>query len=174
MEHTVFATPECNVGLFPSVGGSWWIPRLKALYKESWDADAAAVVGGVGNYLPLMDAKLYSDDLMYAGIATHYVKSERLGELKKALIESTEGDEVGDCVAGVLMLFHDISIDIDGAFLSRNREEIDRAFHVKERVEDIVCTLENMESQFATSTFEIMRQMSPMSLKVTLEGLKRG
>eukprot|EP00804_Cyclotella_cryptica_P016548 CCRYP_004754-RA/>CCRYP_004754-RA protein AED:0.33 eAED:0.33 QI:0/-1/0/1/-1/1/1/0/140 len=41
---------ERMIGLFPNVGGSWWIPRLKALYKESRDAAAAAVVGGVGNY----------------------------------------------------------------------------------------------------------------------------
>eukprot|EP00804_Cyclotella_cryptica_P020778 CCRYP_016620-RA/>CCRYP_016620-RA protein AED:0.39 eAED:0.39 QI:0/-1/0/1/-1/1/1/0/397 len=175
-EHTVFAMPECKIGLFPDVGGSWWIPRLKVLYKESRHAEdaAAAVVGGVGNYLALTGARLKADDLMYAGIATHYVKSERLGELRKALIESTEGDDVGDCVAGVLMSFHDLSIDINGAFLSRNREEIDRAFHGKESVEDIVCALESMDSQFATSTLEIMRQMSPTSLKVTLEGLKRG
>ncbi|KAL7518519.1 hypothetical protein ACHAWX_003339 [Stephanocyclus meneghinianus] len=167
-----FAMPECKIGLFPDVGGSWWIPRLSGLYDGR--SSRGGAVGGVGNYLALTGARLMADDLMYAGIATHYVKSERLGELKRALIESTEIDGVGDCVAGVLMSFHDRSIDVDASFLSRNRDEIDRAFHAKNCVEDIVCALENMESPFATSTLPTLRQMSPTSLKVTLEGLKRG
>ena len=171
-ENTLFAMPECKIGLYPDVGGSWWIPRLK-LYQQQ-----QGMVGGIGNYLALTGARLKAEDLLYTGIATHYVKSDQLEELKRALIESTakEGSPLGDCAASVLMSFHDHSIDVKSAFLSQNRTEIDQAFHGKDRVEDIVATLESMgsESQFAQSTLEALKQMSPTSLKVTLEGLKRG
>ena len=165
-ENTLFAMPECKIGLFPDVGGSWWIPRLK-VYPSSNG------VGGIGNYLALTGARLKAEDLMYTGIATHYVKSDRLGELKRALIESTSDTTSTDCVASILMSFHDSTISIDSAFFSKNRKEIDTAFHCKDSVEDIISELQSMNTPFAQSTLETLNQMSPTSLKVTFEGLKR-
>lgn len=171
-ENTIFAMPETKIGLFPDVGGTWWIPRLK-LYNQ-WKS---GLVGGVGNYLALTGSRLTAEDLLYAGIATHYVKSENLDELKSALSESTNSsDDDGDCVAGVLMSYHDHSIDTESSFLSQNRNDIDYAFDGKESVEEIIVALESMseDSQFGQSTLKTLRQMSPTSLKVTLEGMKRG
>ena len=170
-------TPECKIGLYPDVGGSWWIPRLK-LYSQ-WQNKT--VVGGVGNYLALTGARLKADDLIYAGIATHYIKSNHLEELKQCLIAASEvedssklGDS-GDCAESVLMSFHD-DVDSDASFLSRNRNDIDYAFDGKESVEEIFDSLESMgpESKFGTSTLSALKTLSPTSLKVTLEGLKRG
>ena len=157
-ENTLFAKPECKIGLFPDVGGSWWIPKLK---------------GGIGNYLALTGARLKVEDLIYAGIATHFVKSDQLDELKRALIESSESDRSSDCVASVLMSFHDLTIPTESAFLLKNRKEIDAAFHGKARVEDIITTLQSMDTSFSKLTLETLNQMSPTSLKVTLEGMNR-
>jgi enoyl-CoA hydratase/carnithine racemase len=174
-ERTIFAMPECKIGLFPDVGGTWWIPRLK-LYNQ-WKS---GLVGGVGNYLALTGGRLAAEDLLYAGIATHYVKSENLDDLKSALAESTTNssadDSSGDCVAGVLMSFHDHNVDTKSSFLSQNRNDIDFAFDGKDSMEEIIAALESMgeDSQFGQSTLNTLKQMSPTSLKVTLEGLKRG
>mmetsp|Transcript_5766 Transcript_5766/g.9724 ORF Transcript_5766/g.9724 Transcript_5766/m.9724 type:complete len:393 (+) Transcript_5766:200-1378(+) len=173
-ERTIFAMPETKIGLFPDVGGSWWIPRLK-LYSQ-WKS---GLVGGVGNYLALTGNRLAAEDLIYAGIATHYVKSEKLDDLKSALAESTTStsdDPNGDCVAGVLMSFHDHNVDTKSSFLSQNRADIDYAFDGKETMEEIIDALESMgeDSQFGQSTLNTLELMSPTSLKVTLEGLKRG
>ena len=140
------------------------------------------MVGGVGNYLALTGSILKAEDLLYAGIATHYVKSNQLDELKQALIDATNKKdddkvEVGDdCAASVLMSFHDLGIDTESSFLSKNRQDIDYAFDGKDTIEEIIASLESMgsDSKFGTSTLETLRQMSPTSLKVTLEGLKRG
>jgi len=138
------------------------------------------VVGGVGNYLALTGARLKAEDLMYAGIATHYVKSNQLEDMKRALVDaSTAQDDtsnLGDCAASVLMSFHDHSIDLDASFLSQNRQDIDYAFDGKDSMEQILSSLESMgsDSQFGQSTLKTLQQMSPTSLKVTLEGLKRG
>ncbi len=174
-ERTIFAMPECKIGLFPDVGGTWWIPRLK-LYNQ-WKS---GLVGGVGNYLALTGGRLAAEDLIYAGIATHYVKSENLDDLKRALAESTTNssadDPTGDCVAGVLTSFHDHNVDTQSSFLSQNRNDIDFAFDGKDTMEEIIAALESMgeDSQFGQSTLKTLKQMSPTSLKVTLEGLKRG
>ena len=135
----------------------------------------------MGNYLALTGARLKADDLIYAGIATHYIKSNHLEELKQCLIAASEvedssklGDS-GDCAESVLMSFHD-DVDSDASFLSRNRNDIDYAFDGKESVEEIFDSLESMgpESKFGTSTLSALKTLSPTSLKVTLEGLKRG
>jgi len=174
-ENTLFAMPECKIGLIPDVGGTWWIPRLK-LYNH-WQNKS--VVGGVGNYLALTGARLKADDLIYAGIATHYIKSNQLEEMKRALIDASKGDNTpkfGDCAASVLTSFHDDSIDLDASFLSQNRTDIDYAFGGNDSMEEIVASLESMgsDSEFGQSTLKTLKQMSPTSLKVTLEGLKRG
>ena len=74
------------------------------------------------------------------------------------------------------MSYHDHSIDTESSFLSQNRNDIDYAFDGKDSVEEIVVALESMgeDSQFGQSTLKTLRQMSPTSLKVTLEGMKRG
>ncbi|OUC45703.1 enoyl-CoA hydratase/isomerase family protein [Trichinella nativa] len=60
-ERTVFAMPETAIGLFPDVGGSFFLPRLK---------------NKLGFYLGLTGARLSGEDVFEAGIATHYVHSK--------------------------------------------------------------------------------------------------
>lgn len=191
-ENTLFAMPETAIGLFPDVGGMFWLPRLN---------------GGLGPYIALTGARLKADDLLYAGIATHYVPSKRLDELQQAILDATyignTDDEVGsdeengetyygydpnkdyqtnkdnissstgDMVVGTLMSFHE-EITQKDSYLSMNRKEIDKAFHNKTSVEDIMDCLEQLDSEFSKRTLYILGKMSPTSLKVTLEGLKRG
>eukprot|EP00563_Minutocellus_polymorphus_P005618 CAMPEP_0181035584 /NCGR_PEP_ID=MMETSP1070-20121207/8399_1 /TAXON_ID=265543 /ORGANISM="Minutocellus polymorphus, Strain NH13" /LENGTH=405 /DNA_ID=CAMNT_0023113149 /DNA_START=31 /DNA_END=1248 /DNA_ORIENTATION=- len=166
-ENTLFAKPETAIGLFPDVGGMWWLSRMK---------------GGLGNYIALTGHRLKADDVLYAGLATHFVPSEKLEELKSALIAATiSGDDLkgGDCVASTLMSFHDESdVNKNESFLAKNRAEIDQAFDGKEqKVEDILASLETMAacgSTFASKSLDTLSKMSPSSLKVTQEGIRRG
>lgn len=157
-EHTLFSMPETAIGLFPDVGGMWWLPRLR---------------GGLGPYLALTGKRLGASDLMYAGIATHYIPSTRLEELHIALVDATNTEGEGDCVAGVLLSFHE-EVDKLDSFLAKNRDGIDRAFENKAAIEDIVISLESLETDFGKETLATLTKMSPTSLKVTLEGLRRG
>jgi len=115
--------------------------------------------------------------LIYAGIATHYVKSNQLKELQSALVDASKdnNDMLGDCAESVLKSF-DHSMDTESSFLSQNRYDIDYAFDGKDTIEEIIESLESMgpDSQFGQSTLQTLSKMSPTSLKVTLEGLKRG
>jgi len=79
----------------------------------------------------------------------------------------------GDMVVGTLMSFHE-KITQKYSYLSKNRKEIDKAFHNKSSVEDIMDFLERLDSEISKKTLYILGKMSPTSLKVTLEGLKRG
>jgi len=67
-ETTVFAMPETGIGLFPDVGGSFFLPRLP---------------GELGLYLGLTGARLKAADAFHAGIATQFVPATQ----RAALVE---------------------------------------------------------------------------------------
>lgn len=164
-ENTLFAMPECGIGLFPDVGSMWWMTRL--------------LKRPVANFLALTGKRIDSADLMYTGLATHYVPSNRLDDLEHALAEATisTNDENAlkkdDVVAGVLMSFHQ-TIPTDSCYLANHKEIIERTFD-GESVEDIVANLKGVDStDFTNKALESMSKDSPTSMKLTLEGLKRG
>ena len=61
-ETAVFAMPETGIGLFPDVGGSYFLPRCP---------------GEIGMYLGLTGARLKTADMLYAGVATHFVPAAK-------------------------------------------------------------------------------------------------
>src|SRR5207244_2670527 len=70
-ERTVFAMPEATIGLFPDVGGGWYLSRLP---------------GRIGAYLALTAARLDGADCTALGIATHYIPSEALDSVKADIL----------------------------------------------------------------------------------------
>jgi enoyl-CoA hydratase len=62
-ENTTYAMPETGIGLFPDVGGGWYLPRKP---------------GQIGMWLALTGARLKAADCLIAGIATHYMPTEIL------------------------------------------------------------------------------------------------
>nr|XP_054492202.1 3-hydroxyisobutyryl-CoA hydrolase, mitochondrial isoform X4 [Agelaius phoeniceus] len=82
-EKTVFAMPETAIGLFPDVGGGYFLPRLS---------------GKIGYYLALTGCRLKGRDVLKAGIATHFVESEKLPALEKDLIalKSPSKEKIAD------------------------------------------------------------------------------
>jgi enoyl-CoA hydratase/carnithine racemase len=160
-ENTLFAMPETAIGFFPDVGSLWWMPRL--------------LMPGMARYLALTGARLKAPDLLYTGIATHYVPSKRLDELEKALVEATNKQETGDMVASVLMSFHeDPPTKPHDSFLAQHKRSINAAFEKANTVEEIIQSLADLDNDFSKETLKTMESASPTSLKVTLEGLKRG
>lgn len=64
-ERTVFAMPETGIGLFPDVGGGWFLPRLPEPELGTW--------------LALTGARMKGQECVTAGIATNFAPSELLG-----------------------------------------------------------------------------------------------
>ena len=62
-ENTKFAMPETGIGLFPDVGGGWYLSRLP---------------GRIGQFLALTGARLDGAECHAVGLATHYIASENL------------------------------------------------------------------------------------------------
>ncbi|MFQ5953528.1 MAG: enoyl-CoA hydratase/isomerase family protein [Kiloniellales bacterium] len=153
-EHTVFAMPETGIGLFPDVGGGYFLPRLP---------------GALGMYLGLTGARLEAADCLYAGIATHYVASGRLGALKDALARA---DWQADARA-IDRTLNGLHEGPGAAPLAAHRQAIDRCF-AAETVADIIGELEAQNTDWAARQLEILAAKSPTSLKLAFRQIREG
>lgn len=159
-ENTVFAMPETAIGLFPDVGGSFFLPRV--------------CDGMVGAYLGITGARLKGQDAYWAGIGTHYVPSARLPALKERM-DRLSTDTLTPLT--IHRALNEFSGEVDWSQYAFSKPEIrqcvDKCFS-KSTVEEIMKALENDGSEFALTTHKVMSKMSPTSLKVALRQLTEG
>ncbi len=145
-EHAVMAMPETAIGLFPDIGASHFLPRLP---------------GRLGLYLALTGARISPGDAIHVGLATHYVPRSALESLKAGLVRS-----------GVVALEAHAHPAPD-SLLARDRAAIDDCF-TPDSVPEILARLEARGDAWAKAQLESLSRMSPTSLCVTAELLRRG
>jgi enoyl-CoA hydratase len=150
-ERTLFAMPETGIGLFPDVGGGYFLPRCP---------------GALGMYLGLTGVRLLAADCVYAGIATHYVPADRVKDLVDALGSVTDAGDVDR----VLDRF---AADPGAAALAEPRHEIDRHFSA-DSVAAIQESLAAAGDDWASRALSILAKKSPISLCVTYRQLREG
>ena len=147
-EGVTFAMPETGIGLFPDVGGSWFLPRMP---------------GEIGMYLALTGERLKTADCLYSGVATHFVP----GSQTEALIAALESGTAPDLV---LRSFAEHS---GHAAIADNREAIDRTFS-EGSVDGISAALDADGGDWARATKATIRKKSPTSQKITFRQLREG
>lgn len=145
-ENTRFAMPETGIGLFPDVGGGWYLSRLP---------------GKIGEYLALTGHRLDGAECYALGLATHYLPAERLAEAKARIAEGPQA--VLDALAA----------PAPEAAILAHRAEIDRLF-ASDRLEDIFAALAADPSDFARETLATLNTKSPQTMKVSLKLLLDG
>lgn len=152
-EFATFAMPETGIGLFPDVGGSYFLPRCP---------------GELGVYLGLTGAHLKGADVIAAGVATHFVKREAFPALEQALIDAAPGDS--STVEAVVACF---ATDPGPSALAGRKAEIDRLF-AGDTVAAVMRALAEDGGDFAAEQAKIIRTKSPTSVKLTFAQLRRG
>ncbi len=148
-ERTTFAMPETGIGLFPDVGGGWFLPRLP---------------GKAGLWLALTGARIKGADCLRLGIATHYMPAEHVEGFKTALAEHP------DSIAGALAHF---VRDAGPAPIEPHLADID-LFFGSDTVEAILEDLERDTGEWARSTLVTLGTKSPQTLKVAFRQLAHG
>ncbi|MCF8468874.1 MAG: enoyl-CoA hydratase/isomerase family protein [Sneathiella sp.] len=154
-ERTLFAMPESGIGLFPDVGGSYFLPRCP---------------GELGLYLGLTGARLKAADAVFAGIAKVYIESQKLPALKDAL---TAHDFKGDAGAEIDQVIARFTSDPGDAPITAIMDQINRHFS-KGSVEEIIESLQGDGDPWAEKTAETLLSKSPTSMKLSFEELRRG
>jgi enoyl-CoA hydratase/carnithine racemase len=151
-EHTRMAMPETNIGLFPDVGGGYFLSRCP---------------GHVGEYLALTGDVISAGQALQYGLADVQVEAARLPALWSALAAETFANrqEVEDWLATHVGTQNKDAIKPDA--------RIDAVFSLL-RVKHMVDALEKAkDDRWAQKTATVLRKRSPLMLHVTLEQIRR-
>ena len=154
-ERTLFAMPETGIGLFPDVGGGWFLPRLR---------------GELGTWLALTGARLKGTDVVAAGVATHFLPSELVPNLKAQIAEA-------DFSAGAAEMLGEIlsraTHNVPAGSFEANMDTIDRCFGF-DTAEEIVAALNADGSDWALKQVSTITSKSPETVKVALRQVREG
>ncbi|HEV2747112.1 MAG TPA: enoyl-CoA hydratase/isomerase family protein [Allosphingosinicella sp.] len=148
-ENTRFAMPETAIGLFPDVGGGWYLPRLP---------------GRVGQYLALTGTRLDGAECHYLGLATHYIPHDALERVKARIAGYPERLEA---------ILGEASVTPPDARIAANLAGIDKIF-ASDRLGDILAALEADGSSWAQAELASLRAKSPQACVVSLRLLADG
>jgi enoyl-CoA hydratase len=156
-ERTTFAMPETGIGLFPDVGGGWFLPRLE---------------GQIGIWLALTGTRLKAADAVRAGVATHFVPSDLLGAVKAQVAgAASTHDPRAALQSGLAALDEDAGHVRE---LSDNVVEQINACFGFDQVETIMDALTHMATPWALAQIEVLTTKSPQTLKVALRQMRLG
>lgn len=157
-EKTLFAMPETAIGLFPDVGGGYALSRMK---------------GKLGIFLALTGHRLKGYDVKHAGVATHFVTSEKLADLESSLLSLPSDPDI-HMVSKLLDDYDKECSDENKEFsLEKFTHQINSCFD-KPTMEDIISALEEDGTEWALQQIEVLNKMSPTSMKITLRQLQEG
>jgi enoyl-CoA hydratase len=147
-ERTTFAMPETGIGLFPDVGGSWYLSRMPE---------------HIGLWLALTGARLKAADCELVAMISDYVESPDLPELKDWLVKDPAAAET---------LLTEYEAEAGRPPLAQHQDEIAQAFG-HDSVEAILAALD-AGSDWAKEQAAIIRTKSPLSSKIALRQLQEG
>ncbi|KAL5571350.1 hypothetical protein UlMin_020947 [Ulmus minor] len=156
-EKTVFATPEASIGFHTDCGFSYIHSRLP---------------GHLGEYMALTGARLTGKEVVAAGLATHFVPSEKLGELEKRLVSLKSGNE-----SAVKSAIEEFSVEVqldENSFLNK-QSIIDECFS-KETVAEIIESFEAEAKKEGNGwigpVLKWLKRSSPTGLIITLRSIR--
>ena len=149
-QNTRFAMPETGIGLFPDVGGGWYLSRLP---------------GRLGQFLALTGARLDGAECLWAGLATHYLPSEALAEAKQRI---AQGHEPAQVLAALAVTPPEPRIAGNAAAIAKH--------FASDRFEDVLASLEGEagdadRGEWAAKELATLHAKSPQACKVALRQL---
>jgi enoyl-CoA hydratase len=148
-ERTTFAMPETGIGLFPDVGGGWYLPRMP---------------DHIGLWLALTGARIKAADCELVGVATDCVESADVEALKAWIVKDPPAIET---------LLTEFESDAGRPALAAHQDEIARLFS-GDSVEAIVAVLKATDSDWAREQLAILATKSPQTMKVAFRQLRLG
>jgi enoyl-CoA hydratase len=148
-ENTRLAMPETGIGLFPDVGGGWYLSRLP---------------GRVGQFMALTGARLDGGECRYLNLATHYVEQAGLPDLVDRITKTPERAQ------GALGAASSV---VPEARIEQSLPNIARLF-ASDRLEDVLAALKADGGEWASSELATLQTKSPLSCKVSLRLLAEG
>ena len=154
-ERSKLAMPETGIGLFPDVGGGYFLSRLP---------------GRMGEYLALTGRVLSGAEAVAVGLADAHMDSGRLVGLWQSLGQTPY--ESGEAVQRWCENHTQKTPPRADAVAAGPRAQIDAVFGL-DSVANIVAALDAAPDDWSRQTASTLRQRSPLMLHVVLEQIRR-
>ena len=151
-EHSKLAMPETHIGLFPDVGGGYFLGQCP---------------GSVGEWLALTGQPIGAGDAIEFGLGDVFVQSSALPGLIQSLREGAQPS--AEHVVATVMERVDLAPAADHLSLM---DRINRHFGQAD-LPAIMDSLVAADDEWAQHTLANLRKRSPLMLAVTLEQLRR-
>ena len=136
-DNSKFAMPEASIGFFPDVGGSYFLSNLP---------------GNIGKYVGLTGDVLSVNELIFFGLATHYINLNDIEDIKENFIN--DGNILSD------------NYEVENnTNIIRNIDQINELFDGN--IKKIIANLKNNNSEFSKKILDILSNKCPMSLAIT-------
>ncbi|ANP45604.1 enoyl-CoA hydratase/isomerase family protein [Candidatus Viadribacter manganicus] len=156
-ENTTYAMPETGIGLFPDVGGGWYLPRKP---------------GQIGMWLALTGARLKAADCLIAGVATHFMPTEILAAARAQIAGAAQTHDAGRALDSGLEALSE-SAGRPKELTPENIARIDRIFAL-DSVEAIFAALQSDNSDWAKAQLAALKTKSPQAMKVSFRQMREG
>ena len=155
-ERTQMAMPETQIGLFPDVGGGYFLSRCP---------------GNTGEYLALTGQLLRGAESLAVGLADVCIDSQALPALWDGLQRKQwkHGDDVVTWVKEQAA-----NVPASPVWLNAHIDTIFRLPTVNQMVDALGQMVLNEPEGWAADTLKALRQRSPLLLAVSLEQIRRG
>ena len=159
-ERTKMAMPETKIGLFPDVGGTYFLSRA---------------TGTSGLYLGLTSNVINGADALYAGLADAYLTRESqtqlLDDLNSVAWSATP-------LADIVKLINALKSEPPASPLASHEAAITRHFSGKSDVAAIIASLEHesdsAQRQWAAGIADDLKKRSPTFMEVTKRQIEMG
>ncbi len=150
-ERTKMAMPETAIGLFPDVGGGYFLSRCP---------------GHMGEWLALTGDTIGAGDAVALGLADAHVASSAMPPIWEAL--GSTSIQTPDFIKNLVASY----VIADNAYMTRATGQINHFFSLNS-VLDVVQALELNDDAWARQTAVTLRQRSPLMLHMALEQIRR-
>eukprot|EP00216_Chloropicon_sp_CCMP2111_P004396 CAMPEP_0198240892 /NCGR_PEP_ID=MMETSP1446-20131203/5879_1 /TAXON_ID=1461542 ORGANISM="Unidentified sp, Strain CCMP2111" /NCGR_SAMPLE_ID=MMETSP1446 /ASSEMBLY_ACC=CAM_ASM_001112 /LENGTH=375 /DNA_ID=CAMNT_0043923675 /DNA_START=376 /DNA_END=1503 /DNA_ORIENTATION=+ len=160
-ERTLFAMPECALGLFTDVGASYFLTHL--------------LPENLGTCLALTGTRVRGGEMKAIGLATHYVPSWRLPYLEERIQDLGESGRDQKSVDLAIKEFEE-DMPMESSILMSKMDRINACFghNSVEKIAEELGSFADNGDKWCAEQKKAMAKGSPTSLKVNLELLRRG
>ena len=153
-ERTKIAMPETNIGLFPDVGGGYFLPKCP---------------GYSGEYLGLTGKVLVGTQALAVNLADRAINSDNLADYWESLTNN-EMMTVTQRITRLHSVIDSTKLPEDDSWLST---EMDEAFNF-DTLAEIMHALRTSGSPWAIETLKTLEKRSPLMLHVSLRQIRLG
>lgn len=150
-ETSLCAMPEMAIGLFPDVGGGYFLNLLPK---------------GVGLWMAITGGRLKAGDAVWSGLATDVISSEDRADLLTFLSELSSEEVLSSWL-------EKNRLDFPSEFLANQHKLMEDIFSVDYSPEEIIQKLEHRSEDWCQKALQELTKQSPTSIAITIEQMKR-